>query len=865
MAKEEIEDEIEYEEYAEYLEDKTEKDKNGQVKFKSVDNHRRALANGVETDEEIAIYMNYALEYFGHRCALSGERLVAFDEPAQREKNNKITTNLSAEHIVALTLGGNDIIPNVVPSVLQYNIQKNGYYILDWWPKAKDIEEKSIYNEERLLKLVNYMLKSLQIRKDLGIKEKQREYEKRLLMPNAIDEYLAKEEVAKKLLSDVITATEEDIDGKKILTKIPKQEGSIPSLTEQKENEIKITEEMFLVDAIKVLEKGKNIPQEIINALKGLYKDVRGEISFEIEVRDNILKVLEERGIEENKYTVANTLLVNTKLLKHARESNEEISNIIKKYLEKQIEELKAVLPEEQIKMVISNIPEALYEETARKRIIFWKEERGGNLEELIQRKANMVDDMIDALIILKNHGIDITGVPQGSKELKVWLAENNLTDTEITEILNEIKEKGITNFNFGQRQANIKKFISKDKYREYLENAKDENGNVVFTEEEIAVLTKKKNLSKDVVNLLIILKKHGIDITNIPQFSKQLKAWLKQVGLEDEKVNKIIDEAKAKGITNFNIGQMQAGAKCRNKDNYIESLEEAKDENGKNIFTEEEIAILTKTQDSTKDLVDLLVILKNHNIDLTNIPLFNKQLKTWLKQCKLEDEEINQIIDEAKKKGITNLNIGQMQHDQKTKYFTNYKEYISKAKDENGKNIFTEEEIKALTARQISKNQTQSLVDILVILKQYGETNKNCYIDITKIPNRNMDLQEWLDKNKELFNLSDDNIIEIVNKISEKGITTLNIGGMQQEQKSRHITEYKECLLKVKDKEGNPFFTEKEVDDLTSKRNSQKKIKTVIQQNKGNLDVALESGEKLEEEMKIAERNTERSTNEGR
>ena len=214
MAKEELEEIIEYDEY---FENETEKDKSGKVKFKNVNHSERAEANDVITDGETTTYVNYALEYFGYRCALSGERFVIFDNPVEREKNNRITSNLSAEHVVALTTGGNDIIPNIVPTVLQYNVQKNGYYILDWWPKAKDINGNTIYSPEKLLKLVNYMVKSLQTRKDLGIKKQPREYRKRLLTPNEIDKFLSQEDIAEKLLSDTITATTEVQDGKNIL------------------------------------------------------------------------------------------------------------------------------------------------------------------------------------------------------------------------------------------------------------------------------------------------------------------------------------------------------------------------------------------------------------------------------------------------------------------------------------------------------------------------------------------------------------------------------------------------------------------------------------------------------------------------
>ena len=380
MAKDEFEDIIDDEEYEnsddenedelseELFEDKLTKDKEGHAKFKVVNHSERALANGVSSDGEVAIYANYALEYFDYRCALSGEKFVIFDEPVKREKN-KITTNLSAEHIVALVTGGNDIIPNIVPSVLQYNIQKNGYYILDWWSKARDIEGNPIYTPEKLLKLTNFMLKSLQIRKELGIKPSKREYRKRLMAPNEIDEYLAQEGVAEKLISDTITATQNDVDGKKILTKIPGKEGDIPSLAKQKEKDTKITESMFLVDAIEKLER-ENIPQEIIQKLKQMYLEVEGEIPFEIEVRQQILAVIEENGIEENKYTVANDILINSWVLENLKDKNlrdsAEVRKFIQDYFASKMEELKSAFSEEIMWQIVNYRPEVIYNQEAR-------------------------------------------------------------------------------------------------------------------------------------------------------------------------------------------------------------------------------------------------------------------------------------------------------------------------------------------------------------------------------------------------------------------------------------------------------------------------------------------------------------------
>ncbi len=374
MSKEKLEEVIEYEDEEldeDYIEDQeelsdndqVEQDSKGQVNFKSVNHHKRAEANEVESDGEIATYVNYALEYFGYRCALSGEKFVIFDNPVERE-GYKRNSNLSAEHILALTAGGNDIIPNIVPSVLQYNIQKNGYYILDWWPKAKDINGNPIYIPEKLLKIVNYMLKSLQIRKDLGIKKQPREYRKRLLTPNEIDEFLMQEGIAQGLISDTITAATELEDGKSILTQIPPQEGAIPSLAKQKYKETKITEAMFLTDALEVLGKEEKIPQEITAKLQSMYKEIEGEIPFEIEVRRNILSDLEQMGIEDNKYTVANDLLVNSDILEQVRntENSEYKILYINEYLSKKTESLKQIFSEEYLKEIISYKPEVLYD-----------------------------------------------------------------------------------------------------------------------------------------------------------------------------------------------------------------------------------------------------------------------------------------------------------------------------------------------------------------------------------------------------------------------------------------------------------------------------------------------------------------------
>lgn len=108
---------------------------------------------------------------------LCQEKFVAFDNAVEREGNAKLTTNLSAEHIVALTTGGNDIIPNIVPTVLQYNVQKWILYIR-LVAKSKRYKWKFNIQSRKIIETCKLYVKSLQARKDLGIKRTQENIEK---------------------------------------------------------------------------------------------------------------------------------------------------------------------------------------------------------------------------------------------------------------------------------------------------------------------------------------------------------------------------------------------------------------------------------------------------------------------------------------------------------------------------------------------------------------------------------------------------------------------------------------------------------------------------------------------------------------
>lgn len=725
MAKEELEDIIEYEDYeADYIEepeelsdnDKVVQNSKGQVKFKSVNHSKRAEANEVETDVEIATYANYALEYFNYRCALSGEKFVIFDEPIQRGKNNKLITNLSAEHILALTTGGNDIIPNIVPSVYQYNIQKNGYYILDWWTKAKDINGNSIYSPEKLLKLVNYMLKSLQARKELGIKKQPREYRKRLLTPNEIDEFLMQEEIARELLSDTITATTEVEDGKKILTQIPQKEGEIPSLSKQKDKEIKVTEAMFLTDALGVLQKEEKIPQEVVIKLYNMFKEVEGEIPFEIEVRKTILDVLEQMGIENNKYTVANDLLLNSGLLEQARDiEKDEILNLIEEYLKNQEEKLREILLEEQTKIAISNMPKVLYDETVVNRIEFWKKYRKTNLNELIKSNTK-TDEFVDILIILKKSGINLSGIASRSTLNSII---EGLQKNEQKRLLEEIQSLGLNNkeYPIGRILYDLKKDKNINKFKECIESINSNEINL--TSDELIKLTVNTFISTDdIIEVIRILKDHDINlaiqkidtINSIIQNKSQEEQNL--IIRQLQKINYSIN-----GEWNFS-SRLQA-QKNNHAIEFKESIIKLKEEfiiKGKN-FTEEEInRLVNKSTITLDEIVDIIRTLKEHSI---NIDIQGKDTIQDLINIKPKEEQ-ERIVEELKRINPIierNLNFGRRFQDAKSRN----KEYILEKLKNNGI-LLTEYEYKKIALSQ--SDYCVSVEQIIEIMKILNKNN---------------------------------------------------------------------------------------------------------------------------------------------
>ena len=740
---EEIDDELEQELTKEQLElreiekEQSTKLKNGQVEFRIVNHSERAAKFGRVSDGDTTKYVNVALEYFGHRCALSGERFESFDKKVDGKKSN-----LSAEHVVALCLGGDDIVPNIVPTVLQYNLRKNGYYLLDYWDKQKDTEGKSLYSPYRLLKLVNYMMKSIEARDLKTVKD----YRKAIMTPNAIDEFLAEIEKQdelepdnskKKIHSDTITATTVDEDNKKILTEVPQVEGNIPTQREQQErfrqNEIDMMD-VFLFDAIGLLNRTQELKQvrltdkdgneiSLQDKLNDMLKSTIGVIPFEVEVRNAILEKLETLGIKDNKYSVANDLLNNAPILEIAKENKlneKKVEEVVEEYLNRAIDGLRTVLTEEQVQVAISHKPNLIYEENTVNRIKLWKEYRTDDFEELIKRGDSSTDRFVDVLIILKKYEIDLTNIKRRSKIQDLIKEKSETIKKQILKELKDIIGDEDENWKIGEKLTDQKKYKNLEVFRETIKKV-----GIKLTEEEKNKILEREissDATQDLVKVLIVLKRYEIDLTKIKR-DVNIDGLLEEKSEEER--NKILKELK--DIIGDKSEKWPIGGKLNTQklDRNIENFKQALEESGMELTEAEKKKLIERlvSENATQDLVKVLIVLKRYEIDLTKITQ-SGNIENLLEEKNEEEREkilkdLKTIVGDNSEKWP----IGDRLSRQKSN------ENIGKFKqtlDESGIEL-TEEERKKILEREKSLDATQDLVDVLTILKRYE-------IDLTKI-----------------------------------------------------------------------------------------------------------------------------------
>ena len=636
-----------FEQLIEAKEEQTYCDKTGNVRFKNVNHSKRAVKKFERiSDGNTTVYMNIALKYFGNRCALSGEKFESYENG--KIQNSVAKSNLSAEHVIALCQGGDDIYPNLVPTILQYNLSKNGYYLLDWWKKQKDSSGKEIYSPYRLLKLVNYMLKSLEARKQ---KLNTMEYEKFILTPNEIDNFLniiekqdeqETDNNKKKILSDVVTTTEFDEDGKKILQIIPEIEGNIPKQSEQqreKNDEIKMMD-IFLLDAITTLKETKELSEQkeytqLIGILDEMYKEVVETVPFEVEVRNIILSKLKELGVNENIYTVANELLKNTDILNNSNDNKEIIKINIEKFFSKNMQRLveDLQLTDEQIKIAITNIPSILYDSTIIETARFYKKISLNYLNNFLKGDNDKVEinKFVRVLAFLNNEGLDLSKI-KVSDSLIQYLDCNCQSEERKKEIITYLHNYVDLNineeWNIGSRAIS---YYSKDAFFEeflktiFIDNDKQiKNGYVTY-------FTKNKNDKSSSLDILVevlnYLEQQGLDISNIKQRDNLIE-YLNQYIPNEEKRKDILkhlhDYVDIEINEEYTIGmQIADGTKKEYIDIFKEKLEKK--------FIDDEDKIKTgyvtyftknkKDKSSSLDtLVEVLNYLEQQGLDISNI-----------------------------------------------------------------------------------------------------------------------------------------------------------------------------------------------------------------------------------------------------
>ena len=799
--------------------EKVESNEDGQLVYKSVYHKDRAAKFGVLSDGETSKYVNIALEYFDHRCALSGEKFEYIDA---EEIDRKLTSNLSAEHVVPLCQGGHDIVPNLVPSVLQYNISKNGYYLLDWWKHQKDTEGKQIYSPYRLLKLTNFMIKSLQAREYSQGKttaKKVEKYKEIILTDNEIDKFLkeieAQDEIEnsekdnreRKIYSSVITATTLDENNKKVLTKIPEIEANIPSRSEQIRNQEQVDErvmmDIFLMDAVKVLEQQLPNETELHSKLNEKLASVVGEIPFEVKVRNIILERLNEIEITDNRYSIANDWLKNTTILQEVKklENLDQTKKYINTYIEQNIlSKLNNILDEQQLKIAISNRPKLLYDEIERNRLKFWKENRNYKFEEILQ-KNDSTDTIIDVLIILKKNGIDITKIKstiyetikdnenksQILKDLESIIIEGNVEGWDIVHKLSK------------QKSTNI------NKIKKEIECIVEEG--IYFTDEEIKSITEKmksEDATKEIIDVIKILNKNKISIEKIKKRGLIKDLLEEKTEKERIKIVKELSEVLGESAEEWPIGERLGTQKSKNNiEKFKEELEKAMEEGLE--LTNEEINKLTKKQTKSKnpikDMIEVVKVLKHNDINISNIKV-NGIIKDLF--VGKTQEELIKIISELENvigENVEEWPIGRQISNLKRKDSIEiFKEELEKVKKEENIN-FMLPEMKVLTTIQ---NKARDLLEVLKVLKKYE-------VHIDEIQTRGRTINELIEKNKDK-----EKILEELGKIitDQEDIGEWDVGTHLGTQKRKNNIKSFQEELEVAMNEGLEL-TDKEIHNL--------------------------------------------------
>jgi len=252
-------------------------------------NNKRAIKNDAIGNLTVEDFET-ALEYFEGKCVYSGEKIDS------KEK-------ISIEHVIPITSGGHSMAFNCVPVIRKYNTIKSGYHLLDWWRTYTKNGRESLYNPYRLLKLINYMLKSLEAR-DM---ENKRDF---ILNPNEVDEFLTenKEKLNQKNYIKLSNKAFQKINQLEFLTALELVTLEDNYTLYSSLDGLKLNPAIFFEEAIYLMTG--DISEEIIQKLEeriknisDIYIDNKKVFSNEmdpkdIEIRRKLLNWAKKEGIE---------------------------------------------------------------------------------------------------------------------------------------------------------------------------------------------------------------------------------------------------------------------------------------------------------------------------------------------------------------------------------------------------------------------------------------------------------------------------------------------------------------------------------------------------------------------------------------
>ena len=103
---------------------------------------------------------------------------------------------ITLDHILPICLGGGTVLFNCIPVKTEINSSKNGSYLLEWW------KQQEYYSEDKLEKLIEYMLEAYEITFDETNVDK-------LFMANSNEDY---EEINRHLVEEAPLASDMEQD-----------------------------------------------------------------------------------------------------------------------------------------------------------------------------------------------------------------------------------------------------------------------------------------------------------------------------------------------------------------------------------------------------------------------------------------------------------------------------------------------------------------------------------------------------------------------------------------------------------------------------------------------------------------------------